>query len=423
MTEGVDIVDLWIKQEGDSLYVDSLDAGGVDGVLLADLLSKSTIASADFLLRLTLSEDTIGASFARSVLDLIDTEREGVARNGRPIIIQLPYDKRESVSVFLGELGDGDYPFIERYVRFHVSFGNGDLGDIDAFQTAMSDLLDQGVDSVSFHTHQTGLFALIQYARSLGLGVEVSDLPEDTAPFLAAMLREDVDSVGIETDLEPMRDTIGLDNQLGYVNVSPADSETLQLDYFRDNSDSYRFSVAGTGEPTLRSFGTGAPLFGSVLAFDRDESQVLSLYDGDHTSGVLIALVIQFSDLDSIGTRERRALVSKAGADDGWVLDIFGDLLRFGVHVDDEWVYASYPMALFQEDRSYIIIGAFSGDGDVHLLVDFNTDFVSTRYSFGDVTSNDLPITIGAYLTSDLEHEAFSSGFIQMIQIQNWEDH
>ena len=423
MGQGVDIVDLWIKGEGGNLYVDDLDTGGTDGVLLADIMSAATTTSAEFLIRLTVSEETIEASFAESVLDLIDSERERVARNGRPIIVQLPYAKREYLPIFVTELSGGTYPFIERYVRLHVSFDLDELPSTADFQTALTALADEGAGAVVFHAHQTELFALLQTARSLGLAIEVSDLPEDDASLVTAMLREDVDAIALQSNLAEPRAAIGADNQLVYLNTSSVETDAFQIDYQRTDAERHSVSVGGTGEPTLQDFGSGGPLFGTALAFDHEKEQVLSLYDGDHTAGVFVAMVAQFGDLDGIGTREERGLVSKAGEADGWTFDIRGGVLRFGVYVDDEWVYATYPTALFNEDRSYAIIGAYGGDGKVHLLVDFDTDFVATSFPFGDVTANDVPITLGANVNSELQPEEYSSGVIQMLQIQSWEDH
>lgn len=107
--------------------------------------------------------------------------------------------------------------------------------------------------------------------------------------------------------------------------------------------------------------------------------------------------------------------------------------LRFGVHVDGRYRYHSYDVhatglggenAAINGTDSYLLTGAYDGDGGVYLFVDNDRD--SERiYASGGVTANDVDILVGADPQPSAARKArfFFDGLIQQVSVLRWGDH
>ena len=180
----------------------------------------------------------------------------------------------------------------------------------------------------------------------------------------------------------------------------------------------------------MEVLGPGEDRFGGSLIFDSDNAQSLTLYDADTLAGqgYFVSALVNFDELD-LPDGATRSIIAKSDAG-GFALELhnpdgFGrTVLRFGVRIRDDYVYASYPASRLNGTDAFWITGCYDGDGAVRMWINNSDDNVDASGSMnGGVVNNNSPIVIGADPQGAIERRFHLSAKIQRVNIQSWRDH
>ncbi len=120
---------------------------------------------------------------------------------------------------------------------------------------------------------------------------------------------------------------------------------------------------------------------------------------------------------------ETKAILNKSDSG-AFALELFNPpdgptQLRFGVFAGG-YHYATFPASGLNSDDTYLLIGAYDGDGSVRLWVDNKPDSVTTNSASGGVGQNDSPVVLGADPQGATERGYFFSGKIQHAMVLSW---
>ena len=96
--------------------------------------------------------------------------------------------------------------------------------------------------------------------------------------------------------------------------------------------------------------------------------------------------------------------------------------LRFVVHVNGGYSYATTPLIGLNGTNSYFIIGAYDGNGAVRLWVN-NVERMASASISGGVTLNNSPVVSGTAPQGATVRRYFFKGKIQQVMVQKWRNH
>ncbi len=417
-----DLLEIDVKVEGGTWYVDHNEDGGTSGALVADVLALPVWQTTDAPLFLEIKERSPTQGQIASLLQMIIDA--GFATNGRPVIVRTFLSRIDNLTYAQTALQD--HPLHAPYFRLHLLYNRSDAGSVAAFQGLLVDAQADGFDGVELNLQTPNLFSLLHQAEALGLGTAVWTAPESMGEIYCAGLRDDVDILITDYPVDDCIEVAEEDTQILYLDVADQSATASSLSYRYDGNQTGTVSLSGRNAPTLRSAASGA-LLGSYLDFDASGSQSLAFHDGDNDPDEGYFVVAVFKSDAPSGTREdTQALVSKADSG-GFAIEIDQSpsrVLRYGVRVDGSYAYATRSTSALSTSALHMVMGAYDGNGRVRLWLDASDSGVSESGSLsGGVDTNDSPIRIGADPEGTSSTRFFFDGQIQMISVQKWRNH
>jgi len=404
----LDAVHAALDADADLVEVDTSD--------LAAVLADPALEDGDQVVMLALADTSDAA--VRAVLDALAADRAHFARAGRHVVLRASADQRAALDLAHQLLDTRDYLLLRPYVRTAVTFERA-----QATRAAVIDAADRGDDLVDVDYRTAELMSLRALAHARGLGVAVHGVPEVSGEVFIAVLRDTVDAVA--GPVADARAIVEREDALFFVDPSAEQDETADsLSYQGDGGDSRLLAVNHDNQPLLRVGQMDDAMPGGRLVFDPAAARRGSLHDADAPpgGGILVAVSARFAQTelpdDSIMTMLAKSEHS------GWALDLenpAGDeptVMRFSVHVDGAYHYTTVPTAGLRNDRAYLIIGAYDGDGEVGLWIDNDDTGVDAVSASGDILNNDYPVLIGGD-PGDV-YRYFFAGEIDLAVGQSW---
>jgi glycerophosphoryl diester phosphodiesterase len=425
---GADLIELDIKDEGGTVYVQHDDTGSTSAPRFAEVLADPGLKAGNQLLFIETKETAPSESYLRAVLDQLAAAGYGVA--GRPVVLRTFDSLRDNLIIARKLLATPTYAAMRPHVRLHVLFPSAEGADVAALQTKVAASKQRGFHGVEFEYRTPNLFGALAYAKSLGMGTSLWTLPVSMGEAFIAALRDEVDALTVDYPVSQARAVIQDDNALVYLNAWDQPATASSVRWFGSSHIAvHQAPVNVGGSPTTESLPVGEDRFGTSLVFDAAASQSLTFLDADASpaAGYLVATVVNFDAL-SLPEGETQMVLGKANAG-GFALELHNPagaentILRFGVYVDGAYRYATYPASGLGGSESYLVIGAYDGDGSVRLWVNNSETGTTTAGPFAaGVGQNDVPILLGA----DPEvgpARFFFSGKVQMALVQEWGNH
>lgn len=430
-TDGADFIELDLREQSGTVYVQHDDGTSVTGAKLGDVLADSQLKSGDQVLFIELKETTPTDAFLASVLDALVAN--GYGKAGRPVVLRAFDSIVENVEIARKLLGRAKYASLRPYVRLHVLFEQADGNDVATLQTRVAHVRDEGMHGVEFEYRTPNLFGALAYARSLDLGVNLWTVPVAVGEVFVASLRDQTDVITCDYPVAKARAVVADPNGLLYLDASAQDAAAGQVTWMKTNATPITAAVGSTGRPTLTSYATGSSLFGTALSFDAASQQYLPFYNGannDPTGGFLVSAVVKF---DSLAPASGTTAVILGKADSGaFSLELYQPsagtgVLRFGVHVGGSYSYATIPTSALDTTSSYLLTGAYDGDGSVWLWVnDSAAQATQGGPVTGGVTVNASRVLLGADPqdgATPVSQQYYFSGKVQMALVQKWAGH
>ncbi len=429
-TNGADLIELDLKEQGGTVYVQHDDNGYVGGPKLSDVLADPPLKAGDQMLFMEFKETAASDANVGQVLDALVANGYGTA--GRPVVLRAFDAVSQNLLIARRLLATAKYASLRPNVRLMVLFSKADGNDIAALQTKVRQAREKGYHGVEFEYQTPNLFGALVYARSLDLGINVWTVPSLMGEVFIANLRDEVDAITVDYSLAKSRAVVTANNGLFYMNVWNQGGTSGKVKWYRGNTTAYDALVGGAGQPTLETLPVGQDRFGTSLVFAAAQKQSIPLYDADNdpTTGYFVAAVVNF-DQTIPADGDTSVLLGKADSG-SFSLELFnpagnGDtdaVLRFGVHVTDSYRYATYPAGQLNGTQSYFVTAAFDGEGGTWLWVN-NDSSASTSAAAvtGGATQNDSTMLLGADPQGTATPRFFFSGRIQMALVQKWANH
>lgn len=384
---------------------------------LSDVLADQDLREGNQLLYLELKEKKPNKKKIRLLLDLLVEHQ--YATNGRPVVLRsFATDKRKkNLSLLKTILQEPAYIHIRPYIRMHALVG--DKGS----QKLIGELYDDGIDAVEIKYSRENLFGMLVYAKALGMGTGVWSLgkKEEVSAF-----REVVDTMILDLATDKARDLIVKPNSLLFLNVWNEEVQDGKIGYQKEGEESST-STAAAGFPKFEWVGLGEDRFGGSLVFQEKKNHAISFGDLENESGkgILLSLVVNFDDL-SVKDGETSCLVAKTDQS-GFGLELHNPegwfsptVLRFAVHVNGQYRYATRVVSDLNQTDSYHILAAYNGSGKIQLWVNGRQNKVSSQSAFGGMTKNNSPLLLGADPQGNFNRRFFFSGKIQQLHVQRW---
>lgn len=428
--DGADLIELDLKEQGGSVYVQHNDDGTTVGPKLPEVLADAQLKAGDQLLFLEFKETAPSDAFVTAVLDALAASGYGAA--GRPVVLRAFDNVSESILIARRLLATGPYASLRPHVRLHVLFSQGDGTDIGALQSRIGQWRAKGVHGVEFEYQTPNLPGAIGQARLLDLGTNVWTVPVSMGEVFVSSLRDEADALTVDYPVAKARAVVTDKNGLVYFNVWDQDSTAASLAWRRSDTTVFSAPVGGAGQPSWVQGAAGADLVGTVLRFDASQQQAIALYDADSdaTAGYFVSAAVHF---DQAIPADGDTLVLIGKADSGaFSLEVFNPAgggnadaeLRFGVYVDGAYRYATWPASGLTTNQSYLITGAYDGDGSVWLWVNNSSGSTTSAGPYaGGVVPNDSAVMVGADPQAGAAPRFFFSGKLQMALVQKWANH
>ncbi len=99
-------------------------------------------------------------------------------------------------------------------------------------------------------------------------------------------------------------------------------------------------------------------------------------------------------------------------------------MVMVGVHAEAIYRYATYPASNLSVNQSYLITGAYDGDGKVWIWVNNNTQDAIAAGPYTDgVEQNDSIALLGADPQTTDAPRYYFDGRIQLAVLQAWANH
>ena len=460
-----------VERSADLIEIDIVDIGGVLYALhddtstvprgiptLQELLDNPTLRDSEAMLFLEIKErGTDPAQFAELLMSVMEKNTDFV-HNGRLLFIRAFADQFEYVTAVKNLAAK--MPFLAPYLRYHLLYKNH--GNIDAWQSAIKvEVFDRGFHGVEIQFASENLFSILNYAKSLNLTTGIWTVPK---PFLGevalATMREDVDQITTEYQIDEARKIVEATTSAGYINstnVNPFSSPVL-LPVLSNLSGSVDMetrtlslsSGASFGSPKITIFDPGQVLFGSVLNFGAPNVAIkLFQTEANATEGFLVTAVVRFKTLANLPQGQTMAILNKSQGG-GFALELHRPtgkqtVLRFGVFTtgpgSSGYRYHTYPVAgapaggcnnangsfskALNTTDSYVLTGVYDGDGGVYLLINNQCASTSRPIALGSPVANGVSSIIGADPQPDASTGArfYFDGYIQQAQVQRWGEH
>jgi glycerophosphoryl diester phosphodiesterase len=414
---GADLLELDVKDQGGVTYVEHEDSGSTNGALLATVLADSALKSGNQLLFVEMKEKTEDEYFVRHVLEAL--KANGYATAGRPVVLRAFDDVSHNLAIARRLLATADFVALRPYVRLHVL--------IDTQAASVEKVKAAGYHGVEFQYQAANLFGAVDRATSLDLGTNAWTIPVTNGEVFVSTLRDEVDAITCEYPVAKARSLVATKNGLLYVNAS-AQPIGPTATWFADDATPHSFPVGGASAPKLEDAGMG-PLFGSALVFEAGAQRRLATYDADNdvSAGYLVSAVVQFAE--TTPSLAGTAVIAGKADSGGFSLELFTPaggptVLRFGVFVDGAYQYATYPASKLTTTRSYVVTGAYDGDGQVWIWVDDDaTDSTKAGPVTGGVTQDDSLLLVGADPQGAGAPRFFFSGKLRSLLVQKWANH
>ena len=87
------------------------------------------------------------------------------------------------------------------------------------------------------------------------------------------------------------------------------------------------------------------------------------------------------------------------------------------------YLYGSVPASLLNTTDSFLLTGAYDGDGGVWLWVNHSSENLTKDQAFGGVGLNNSPVLLGADPQGVGSSRFHFSGKVQQVQVQAWGAH
>lgn len=421
--DGADLIELDIKYQHGEIYVDHEDDKGINGAKLSDVFADKALLAGDQILFIEIKEENPTETFVQKLLQQIENTQ--IAREGRPVVFRAFEERSRNLTLIQEALKSPKHQELKKHFRLHVFIRRNAERSTKQFHSKIRQAKESGFDGVEFRYDATNLHSGIGYAKSLGLGVGVFTIPKEFGEVFIAGLREDVDSMVVDYSIKKSRQVVKDQNGLVYFNSATFSPMISQAKYFGPE-DGAAIHLVGDRCPLLTSFGHSRPMFGTVMEFGRP--RCAKLYDADNApnQGYLVSTVVTIPNHVVDGQTE--AIISKAD-NGGFALEIHNPsglrppVLRFGVRVKDDYVYAETPTAKLKGLQSHFIVGAYDGKGGVRMWIDGKDAGVTSKNADGGVVQNNSPITVGADPQGAKNQRYHFNGAIQQIQVQDWGSH
>ncbi|MBW2736675.1 MAG: hypothetical protein JRH20_30170 [Deltaproteobacteria bacterium] len=428
---GADLIELDIKEQGGVIRVEHEDTGGSASAPLADVLADAALRSGDQLLFIEIKETAPSASFIAALLELIRDQREHYARNGRPLVLRAFYNIRTNLDRVRVALNKPENLLIKHYVRTSMLYSGNQEPNMARYQQMITAAKNEGHQMVEFPYTDFNLSAKLNWAHAEALGVNLWTVPNSMGEVFVASLRDETDVITTDYPVNQARAVVQGNNALFYLDATdqrPGLGVT-SVPYQRTDQTQYQLAVNGAGQPTLASAAAGGTLYGGHLVFDPAYGQSGLLYDADArpNEGVLVSAVAKFDTL-TLPDGATMALLSKTDSG-GFCIELHNPagppttILRFGVRVGTSYVYATLSTAHLNTTQSYLLTGAYDGDGGVRFWVDNRTTDIIIGNASGPVVNNDSPVRIGADPQGSTNTGFHFDGRIQRVLGQAWGSH
>ena len=422
------MIELDLKEEGGVIYVDHEDDDGTGGSRFDVILAFDDLREGTQPLYIELKEGNPTPAFIDRLLR--DLQRFGYGVEGRPVFLRAFYSRRENLLLARRLLARPEFANLRPHLRLNVLFRRNNPEDIAGAHTRLLELRNLGMHGVEFYYNDRNLLSKIAYARSLGLGITLFTIPVRMGEVFIANSRDLVDALVLDYPLAAGRAVVEDDNALVNLDMSTQNGRNRQIVYQRTDAQNRVLPLGGAEGPTVEVLGPGEDRFGGSLIFDSDNAQSLTLYDADTLAGqgYFVSALVNFDELD-LPDGATRSIIAKSDAG-GFALELhnpdgFGrTVLRFGVRIRDDYVYATYPASRLNGTDAFWITGCYDGDGAVRMWINNSDDNVDASGSMnGGVVNNNSPIVIGADPQGAIERRFHLSAKIQRVNIQSWRDH
>ena len=441
---GADIISLDVNRDGGILRL--AGAGFVSPVAgrLADVLADSMLANGDQLLVI---ESKIGDPQPDDAAALIDVLlASGWGTPGRPVVLSAFHERREVLTHARDLLAASIYDELRAGFLFEERFKDTD-GGASIVQERVEQAAADGIDIVRLHIGQPSLFAVVDYARALGLGVGVHGLDAEAASELLTALREDFDDISVAPPAGLGGNTAAWFGTLRATLDEPStrlrfDTSTLPATatsmFFRDaTGQAHVVPLTGSQRPFLVDPGPGESLFARALDFNPAAGDLLptGVIGTVPGAGVLVAFNIALDEVQ-LPEGARRTLLS-TGATGGFEVDLRNPSgaedptqLRFGVRVGGVAHHAVVAASHLSTTSSHLVVGAWDGAGPVRLWIDGESasDLDPTAVEpvvTGGLDDAEHPLVVGAQ-PLDLatgEAEWHVDGRLQHLHVAAWGVH
>ena len=426
MAAGADLIELDIKSEGGVVYVDHDDQGTTWGAHLEDVLADPALRAGDQILFIESKETQADPAYVTKVLTHLSDN--GYGRFGRPVVIRSFNNIRQNLILTRDALRDPAFRSMRPWVKLNELFSKNQVASLATSQQMIAQSRQDGFQGVEFHYQDSNLFGMLTFARSLGLGINVWTIPVSLGEVFLAGLREEVDALTVDYPVDKARQVVEDKNLLVYLNAWPRDGSQNTV-FWRDGAGAlHEAPTSHPGTPDYSLWGTGRSLFGGVLDLDASNKEIVTFYDADNIprQGYFITAVVEFDDL-ALADGETSAILSKADSG-GFALELHnpigsgGTVLRFGVYVGG-YVYGTVPASLLNTTDSFLLTGAYDGDGGVWLWVNHSSDNLTKDQASGGVGWNSSPVLLGADPQGVGGSRFHFSGKVQQAQVQAWGSH
>ncbi|MEB2310860.1 MAG: glycerophosphodiester phosphodiesterase [Sorangiineae bacterium] len=429
--DGADFIELDIRETGGTVYVQHDDGAAIVGPKFADVLADAALKSGDQILFIESKETAPTDAFIGAVLDLLVAN--GYGKSGRPVVLRAFDAIADNLRIARKLLGRAKYAGLRPYVRLHVLYGGGDGNDIAALQNRISSVRGAGMHGVEFEYRTRNLFGALAYARSLDLGVNLWTIPVTFGEVFVASMRDEVDVITSDYPVIRARAVVADANGVLYFNTARQKESSGSLSWQRANSLSQITPVGGAERPSFVTRASGSSLFGTVLSFDSSKQAYLPFpnnMNNDPNAGYLVSAVVKFGSLTP-KAGDTAVILGKADAG-SFSLELYKGagvpgVLRFAVFAQGQYWYATAPITALDTTRSFIVTGAYDGNGSVWLWIDNSADASTTA---GPVTAgvsiNGSRLLLGADPqdgAAPASQRFFFDGEVQMAVVQKWADH
>jgi hypothetical protein len=421
---GADLIELDIKHEGGEIYVSHDDNGNTKGALFLKVLEDQALSNSDRPLFIEIKEDQPNSRIIEMILEQII--ESGLAEKKTPIVFRAFDSRRRNLTLLKSALKKKQFKFLADRIMLHEFIQHNNRQSDRNFHNRIRRASKSGFHGVEFRFDAPGVWGGINYAKSLGLGVGLFTIPEPFGEVFVASFREDVDVLVVDYPIDKSRSVVEDRNGLIHLNANDIKTDASEFTY-RSNQSESKVVLNLPTSPILQVYPAGHPFCGQ--AFGLLENRFATLHDADNSTGEghLVSACVGLEDTN-IPDGSTQSIIAKTDAG-GFGLELHNPpgvsstVLRFGVRVENSYVYATAPTNLLSNQRNHHIIAAYDGDGGVRMWIDGSNRSVKVSNATGEVVQNDSPVVVGADPQGSKDRRFFFRGLIQNIHVQSWGNH